>query len=73
VPVVRGLQLGLAIQLGLLALKDYAARDGLSGYALALVAFLLILLLQRRAYPAALFVLGLACSMPSLSHLTPLA
>jgi MFS superfamily sulfate permease-like transporter len=58
-PVVRGLQLGLAIQLGLLALKDYAARDGLSGYALALVAFLLILLLQRRAYPAALFVLGL--------------
>jgi hypothetical protein len=58
-PVVRGLQLGLAMQLGLLALKDYAARDGLSGYALALVAFLLILLLQRRAYPAALFVLGL--------------
>jgi MFS superfamily sulfate permease-like transporter len=58
-PVVRGLQLGLAIQLGLLALKDYAARDGLSGYALALVAFLLILLLQRRAYPAALFALGL--------------
>jgi MFS superfamily sulfate permease-like transporter len=58
-PVVRGLQLGLAMQLGLLALKDYAARDGLSGYALALVAFLLILLLQRRAYPAALFALGL--------------
>ncbi len=58
-PVVRGLQLGLAMQLGLLALKDYAARDGLTGYALALVAFLLILLLQRRAYPAALFALGL--------------
>jgi len=58
-PVVRGLQLGLAIQLGLLALKDYAARDGLTGYALAFVAFLLILLLQRRAYPAALFALGL--------------
>jgi hypothetical protein len=58
-PVVRGLQLGLAMQLSLLALKDYTARDGLTGYALALVAFLLILLLQRRAYPAALFALGL--------------
>jgi len=58
-PVVRGLQLGLAMQLSLLALKDYTARDGLTGYALAFVAFLLILLLQRRAYPAALFALGL--------------
>jgi MFS superfamily sulfate permease-like transporter len=47
------------MQLSLLALKDYTARDGLTGYALALVAFLLILLLQRRAYPAALFALGL--------------
>lgn len=64
-PVVRGLQLGLAIQLALLALKDYAMREGLLGYTLALIAFLIILasyVLQRPSYPAALFVIFLgAC------------
>ncbi|MEP6905510.1 MAG: putative sulfate/molybdate transporter, partial [Gemmatimonadales bacterium] len=40
--VVRGLQLGLGIQLSLLALGNYVQRDGTSGYILAAVAFVII-------------------------------
>jgi len=58
--VVRGIQLGLGINLALLALKDYAARDGLNGYILALAAFLIVLLLlPNKRFPAALAVIGL--------------
>ncbi|MDW8464719.1 MAG: molybdate transporter family protein [Chloroherpetonaceae bacterium] len=57
--VVRGLQLGLALQLGLLALKDYISPSGAAGYALALLSFVLILALQRRRLPAALVVMAL--------------
>ncbi|MFN3426414.1 MAG: putative sulfate/molybdate transporter [Candidatus Thermochlorobacter sp.] len=61
-PVVRGLQLGLALQLAQLALKDYTMREGPLGYALALIAFSIILVsyvLERSTYPAALLVIFL--------------
>jgi hypothetical protein len=61
--VVRGLQLGLGIQLALLALRDYVPHDGARGYLLAAIAFtIIVLLLGNRRYPPALFaiVLGVA-------------
>ena len=58
--VVRGIQLGLGLQLATLALKQYVQSDGAAGYALAGVAFVLIvLLIGNRKYPAALFVIAL--------------
>ncbi len=62
-PVVRGIQLGLAMQLATLALKQYVPADGAAGYALAAGAFAVTLaLLGNRRWPAALAVvtLGLA-------------
>jgi hypothetical protein len=61
--VVRGIQFGLGLQLATLALKDYLPAEGLSGYYLAGIAFLLILLLiGNRRFPPGLFaiLLGLA-------------
>ncbi len=61
--VIRGIQFGLGMKLALLALQDYAAAEGLGGYALAAVAFLItILLLGNRNYPPAILiiVLGIA-------------
>ena len=58
--VVRGIQLGLGINLAMLALKDYVGRDGMSGYVLASAAFMLVLfLLPNKKFPAALAVIGL--------------
>lgn len=58
--VVRGLQFGLGIQLSLLALRDYVRADGIPGYMLAGVAFVLIVaLLGNRRFPPALFVIAL--------------
>lgn len=58
--VVRGIQMGLGINLATLALKDYIARDGLTGYLVALFSFVLLLvLLPNKKAPAALVVLGL--------------
>ena len=58
--VVRGLQLGLGLTLASLALKQYVAADGLAGYALAAVVFLVILaLLGNRRFPAALVAIGI--------------
>lgn len=58
--VVRGLQLGLGMQLALLALRDYVQRDGARGYVLAAVAFVIVIaLLGNRRFPPALFVIGL--------------
>jgi xanthine/uracil/vitamin C permease (AzgA family) len=56
--VVRGIQLGLGLQLSLLALKDYVPADKITGYALAGLAFALtIALLGNRRFPPALFVI----------------
>lgn len=60
-PAVRGIQLGLGLQLAQLALKDYVRKDGTPGYILATLAFLITLaLIDNRKYPAALFVMVLA-------------
>jgi hypothetical protein len=61
--VVRGIQLGLGLQLASLALKDYVPADGASGYVLAALAFILtVALLGNRRIPPAPFVilLGIA-------------
>ena len=56
--VIRGLQLGLGIQLSLLALRDYVQADGSRGYILAAIAFLIIVaLFGNRRFPPALPVI----------------
>jgi hypothetical protein len=58
--VVRGLQLGLGLQLSLLALGNYVQRDGTSGYVLAAMAFVIVIaLMGNRRFPPALFVIAL--------------
>ncbi len=52
--VVRGLQLGLGMQLSLLALRDYVQADGTNGFILAGIAFVIVIVLlgNRRMPPA---------------------
>ncbi len=58
--VIRGIQFGLGLQLATLALKDYVSADGLFGYGIALLGFIIVtLLIGNRKYPAALFVIGI--------------
>ncbi len=55
--VVRGIQLGLGLQLASLALRKFIPADGVPGYWLAGLGFIITLLLWgNRKYPAALFV-----------------
>lgn len=64
--VVRGIQLGLGLQLATLALKEYVRSDGWTGYGLAAAAFLTgLLFLGNRKVPAALLIvpMGLAYSL----------
>lgn len=64
--VVRGIQLGLGLQLASVALGKFVQADGVSGYALAAGAFIItISLLGNRRLPAALPVvlLGLVYAM----------
>ncbi len=59
-PVIRGLQLGLGIQLALLAMRDYMSSDGAQGFVLAAIAFAIVIALYgSRRVPAALPVIGL--------------
>ncbi|MBM4393880.1 MAG: putative sulfate/molybdate transporter [Deltaproteobacteria bacterium] len=58
--VVRGMQLGLGVTLATLALQQYAGADGVAGYALAAVAFLMLVSLRHiRRFPAPILVIGL--------------
>ena len=58
--VVRGLQLGLGLQLALLALREYIPAAGSPGLLLAAAGFILtLLLLGNRRFPPALLVIGL--------------
>ena len=58
--VVRGIQFGLGIKLSLLALKDYVPSDGIVGYWVAAISFLLIIfLIGNKRFPPALFVIFL--------------
>lgn len=56
--VVRGIQFGLGLSLAKLALKDYVMSDGLEGYLLAGVGFLItVILIGNKKYPPAIFVI----------------
>jgi hypothetical protein len=58
--VVRGIQLGLGLQLASLALREYVGADKAPGYALAALAFVVTLaLIRNRRVPAALVVVGM--------------
>lgn len=55
--VVRGVQMGLGLQLASLALKDYVRSEGWAGYGLAAAAFLIgVLFVGDRRVPAALLI-----------------
>lgn len=57
---VRGVQFGLGLSLASLALREYVPSLGVSGYVLAAVCFVLVVLLWgNRRFPAALPVIGL--------------
>lgn len=58
--VVRGIQLGLGLQLASLALTNYIPSAKATGYALAAIGFVIILALYgNRKYPAGLLVIAL--------------
>jgi hypothetical protein len=58
-PVVRGIQVGLAIQLGTLALTRFLPAQGARGWLVGAVALALVLALRtNRRVPAALVVVG---------------
>lgn len=66
--VVRGVQLGLALSLGQMALRQYVPAMGPKGFVLAGVSFvILLLLLGNRRVPAALPVIGLGVLVALLS------
>jgi hypothetical protein len=70
--VIRGIQLGLGMQLGLLALRDYVTADGAPGWALAGAGFVLtILLLGNRRFPPAPFVILLGLGYALIFKLNP--
>ncbi|HEU5175482.1 MAG TPA: putative sulfate/molybdate transporter [Gemmatimonadaceae bacterium] len=72
-PVVRGLQLGLGLQLSLLALRDYIPSLGAAGYALAVVSGGIILaLFGNRKWPAAPFVIALGVIFAVATSAAPL-
>ncbi len=70
--VVRGIQLGLGLQLATLALKDYVPADGPAGYVLAAAAFVVTLaLLGNRRVPPAPLVIVLGVLYALAFKLTP--
>jgi len=72
--VIRGIQLGLGLQLCLLAVKDYIPADKTTGYIFALIAFIIgLILIGNRKYPPAIFILGLGVLYMFLFHFGILA
>lgn len=58
--VVRGIQFGLGLKLGLLAVGRYVIADGVSGGGLATLCFILaLLLLRKRRLPASVIVVAI--------------
>ena len=56
--VIRGIQFGLGLKLASIALKNYVMADGVPGYWLAAIGFVLIIfLIGNRKYPPAIFVI----------------
>ena len=71
--VVRGIQLGLGIQLASLALREYVGADRVPGYLLAVVSFAIVVaLIRNRRVPAALPVVALGVAY-ALAFKLPLA
>ena len=61
--VVRGIQCGLGLQLGRLAVADYIPSGGAGGYVLAIVAFAVVVtLIGNRRWPPAPIVLALGAA-----------
>ena len=61
--VVRGIQCGLGLQLGRIAVADYIPAAGAWGYALAGASFVIVVLLMgNRRWPPAPIVLGLGAA-----------
>lgn len=70
--VIRGIQLGLGIQLASLALRDYVGADQAMGYGLAALAFVLtVALIRNRRVPAALVVVALGLAYAFVFKLSP--
>lgn len=68
--VVRGVQFGLGLQLGLLACREYIPAAGPAGFVLAAVAFALVLALgSHRRYPAALVVIAIGVGYAAFTGL----
>jgi hypothetical protein len=60
--VIRGLQLGLGISLCFLAFQKYINSEGISGYIIAFLAFLLIIILiKNKKIPTSLVVISIGC------------
>ena len=73
--VVRGIQLGLGLQLATIALKEYIPAAGIPGYVLGIGAFVLtVFLLGNRRFPPAPFVilLGVVAAVFFGANLTAL-
>ncbi len=70
--VVRGIQVGLGLQLSSLALHDYVGAEGARGYVLAGAAFIVTLaLIRSRRMPAALLVVALGLVYAFAFKLSP--
>lgn len=72
--VVRGIQVGLGLQLGTLAVRRFIATDGPRGWGIAALALLVVALLRtNKRVPAALVVLGLGFVVAALTWPASLA
>jgi MFS superfamily sulfate permease-like transporter len=70
--VVRGIQFGLGLQLASIALRDYIAAEGRTGFILAAIAFVItLLLLGNRRLPPAIPVLGLGLVFALVYRVSP--
>lgn len=58
--VVRGIQMGLGISLCLLSFKEYLPAEGVVGYGLAVIAFLVVIIsIDNKKYPTSLLIIGI--------------
>jgi xanthine/uracil/vitamin C permease (AzgA family) len=73
-PVVRGIQLGLGLQLSGIALRDYVQSDGLGGWILAGVGFAItVWLYGSRRVPTAVILVGMGALYAAATKLDALA
>lgn len=71
-PVVRGLQLGLGLQLARIAVGDFIPSLGVPGYVLAVAAGLIVLaLIGNRRLPPAPFVIALGIGFAMYTAVSP--